>query len=520
VATVSNARLHWQAVGNPQVPLDALPFPAAIVDRGGAIAAANSEWLTIYPNSVFQPSAIFLGVIQEVASGAKPKAQHQEGGERFDICACNGGALLVRQESQQPEASVSPSQIAPPQIAPPQVSPLQVSPSQVSPSQVSQSQKMETVGRLTGGVAHDFANLLTLIAGYSDILLNRISENDPLRPELDEIRNAANRGSNLTSQLLGYTRSKASQPEVIDLNLVIGETERMLRPIIGEDIQIETSLAPHATQVWADPGQMEQVIMNLILNARDAMPGGGRVRIVTGVRELDAEFARMHAVKPGASVILSISDTGNGIEPAALGHVFEPFFTTKEKGKGTGLGLTTVHRIIRESGGDIWVGSEAGHGATFSICLPQAKQAAERGETPAAPRPVNGGHETILLVEDEEGVRRLLSHILHKRGYQVLEASDGDEALRIFAQRASEIELVLTDMVMPHMSGRELAERIRQERPDLKVVFMSGYTDDVLVRTGALSPGMSFLQKPLRPEVLASKLREALDSPARPFNPR
>lgn len=497
VATVSNARLHWQAVGNPQVPLDALPFPAAIVDRAGGIAAANAEWRTIYPNSVFQPSAIFLAVIQEVATGAKSKAQHQEGGQRFDICACNGGALILRQECAQaaPEASVS-------------------------PSQVSQSQKMETVGRLTGGVAHDFANLLTLIAGYSDILLNRISENDPLRPELDEIRNAANRGSHLTSQLLGYTRSKASQPEVIDLNVVIGETERMLRPIIGEDIQIETSLAPQAAQVWADPGQMEQVIMNLILNARDAMPGGGRVRIVTGVRELDAEFARVHAVKPGAAVILSISDTGNGIEPSALGHVFEPFFTTKEKGKGTGLGLTTVHRIIKESGGDIWVGSEAGHGATFSICLPQAKQAAERGEIPAAPRPVNGGHETILLVEDEEGVRRLLSHILHKRGYQVLEASDGNEALRIFAQQASEIELVLTDMVMPHMSGRELAERIRQERPELKVIFMSGYTDDVLVRTGALSPGMSFLQKPLRPEVLAAKLREALDSPARPFNPR
>ena len=493
MATVSNARLHLQAVGNPQVPLDALPFPAAIVDSGGAIAAANAEWLTAFPNAGFQPSAIFLSVIQEAATGAKPRAQHQEGSHRFDVSACNGGALIVRQDCPQPAAP---------------------------DATVSQSQKMETVGRLTGGVAHDFANLLTLIAGYSDILLNRISENDPLRPELDEIRNAANRGSHLTSQLLGYTRSKASQPKVVDLNVVVAEIERMLRPIIGEDIEIETSLMPQAARVWADPGQMEQVIMNLILNARDAMPGGGRVRIVTGVRELDPEFARIHSVKPGASVILSISDTGSGIEPAALGHVFEPFFTTKEKGKGTGLGLTTVHRIIKESGGDIWVGSEPGHGATFSICLPQAHQAAERNEVPAAPRTVHEGHETILLVEDEEGVRRLLTHILHKRGYQVLEASDGDEALQIFAQRAGEIELVLTDMVMPHMSGRELAERVRQMRPELKVVFMSGYTDDVLVRTGALSPGMSFLQKPLRPEVLAAKLREALDSPSRPFNPR
>jgi signal transduction histidine kinase/CheY-like chemotaxis protein len=378
-----------------------------------------------------------------------------------------------------------------------------------------QSQKMETVGRLTGGVAHDFANLLTLISGYSDILLNRIGEKDPLRPELDEIRKAANRGARLTSQLLGFSRGQSVQPRVIDLNALITDLQRMLRPIIGEYVELHTSLALNLGKILADPGQIEQVIMNLVLNARDAMPAGGRITIGTSNTEIGDEEAQARSIAAGAYVRLWVSDTGHGIDFQMQSRLFEPFFTTKEQGKGTGLGLSTVQSIIKQSGGGVWVSSAPGQGAVFTICLPRVQQLAERGESVGAPRPVPAGSETVLLVEDEDSVRRLLTHVLLKRGYQVLEASGGEEALRIFRSRADEIHLVLTDMVMPKMSGRELAGRLREMRPDTRVIYMSGYTDDVLVRTGALSPGMSFLQKPLRPEVLAAKVREALDAPVR-----
>jgi CheY-like chemotaxis protein len=370
---------------------------------------------------------------------------------------------------------------------------------------------METVGRLVGAVAHDFANILTLIAGYSDILLNRVGEQDPLRPELDEIRKAANRGARLTAQLLGFTRGQAVQPRPLDLNAVVCDIQRMLQLIIGECVELELELCPALHKVVADPGQMEQVVMNLVLNARDAIPGGGRIRIETKETEIGAEVARQHGVEPGAFVTLSIADNGHGISADALAHIFEPFFTTKEKGKGTGLGLSTVHRIVKETGGDIWVDSAPGYGSTFTICLPFAAIEPSHAEA-AAPVVAAPGSETLLVVEDEDGVRRLLTHVLHRRGYRVIEAANGEEALELFEKHAAEISLVLTDMVMPQMSGRELGSLLEQERPGVKIIYMSGYTDDVLVRTGALSPGMSFLQKPLRPEVLAAKVREALDS--------
>jgi signal transduction histidine kinase len=510
VATVSNIRPERQkpdsAAGQREF-LNALPFPAALLDDASLVAAANAHWLDAYPASM--PGAALedtfgdthpapqglLVAIAETLSGARRSFSRETGRYRFTVSACARGALILREDlSPYPDTAAQP-----------------------------QEQRMETVGRLAGGVAHDFANILTLIAGYGELLLNRIGNQDPLRPELEEIREAANRGARLTSQLLDFTRGLPPQLQPISLNAITAAIERMLRPIIGEQFELRTSLLPNLGKVVADPGQMEQVMMNLILNARDAMPRGGRICIETSNGVLDEETARDHCMAPGPCVILSISDTGQGIEASALPHVFEPFFTTKEKGKGTGLGLSTVHRIILESGGDVWVESEPGCGATFFICLPSVRQPSKAPAVTvdtAIPAPHSAGGETILLVEDEDGVRRLLAHILHKYGYHVLEASDGEEALQIFERQASEIQLVLTDIVMPRMSGRELAERLIEKRRNTRLIFMSGYTGDTLVQNGELGPGLSFLQKPLRPEVLAGKLREALDSPALPFNPR
>lgn len=384
----------------------------------------------------------------------------------------------------------------------------------VKESAAAETERMETVGRLVGAVAHDFANILTLIAGYSDILLQRVSELDPLRPELDEIRKAANRGARLTGQLLGFTRGQGVQPRALDLNSIVCEIERMLQLIVGECASLQLDLGSGLHQVVVDPGQMEQVIMNLILNARDAVPPGGWIRLQTANGEIGESFAREHGLRPGPCVMLSITDNGHGIPPEAIPHIFQPFFTTKQLGKGTGLGLSTVYRIVKESGGDIWVRSEAGSLTTFTICLPRAVQDVPHPEAGGGPERAGIGSETLLVVEDEHGVRRLLAHILTRQGYKVLEAANGEEALELFCKHSGEINLVLTDMVMPQMTGRELGERLLEIRPALKIVYMSGYTDDVLMRTGTLSANMPFLQKPLRPEVLAAKIRETLDAVA------
>ncbi|HUK15781.1 MAG TPA: ATP-binding protein [Bryobacteraceae bacterium] len=382
----------------------------------------------------------------------------------------------------------------------------------------SQSQRLETVGRLTSGVAHDFANLLTLIAGYSELMLDRIGEKDALRQHLEEISNAASRGARLTSQLLGFTRGRTGEPQALDLNEMATESLRLLGPVIGEHMRIETLLAAGSGKILADRSQLEQVLMNLVLNARDAMPRGGTIRIETALAEWPEEEAQRHNVEPGPKVLLAVSDTGHGMDEQTLARAFDPFFTTKEHGKGTGLGLNTVKTIVRQNGGDVWARSVPGEGSTFTICLPRAAQtpgAAGSGDGLHAP---GSGGETVLLVEDEDPVRKLIGHVLRRRGYQVIEAASAEDALRIFGERGAEIQLVLTDMVMPGKSGRELAEALCEKRPDIRLIFMSGYTDDVLQRTGALRPGMSFLQKPLRPETLAARVREALDSPVRPFN--
>jgi two-component system, cell cycle sensor histidine kinase and response regulator CckA len=482
-----------------EVPLESLPVAAAAVNAEGILLAANPEWRAAHPGTPEGANALewcadalhrdVQRAIELAVSGLQPRSTHDytaaDGCPRRLLVSASGtGALLIDQELDCPEDR----------------------------KRKNQAEKMETVGRLVGGVAHDFANLLTLIQGYSDILLNRIHEKDPIRAELDEIRKAANRGARLTAQLLGFTRGQSVQPQPLDLNATVVELQRMLGLVVGEHVTLDTALSPNLHEVVADPGQMEQVIMNLILNARDAMPAGGRIRIETANGELGEAVAREHGVAPGPCVTLSISDTGHGIDAEAKSHIFEPFFTTKEKGKGTGLGLSTVHRILKESGGDVWVDSAPGRGSTFTICLPRAPHRSSRIVDAAPPRPQTAGSETVLLVEDEEGVRRLLTHVLRRRGYQVLEASNGQEALELYRRRGAEIQLVLTDMVMPEMSGRQLGDSLRQLAPDVKIIYMSGYTDDVLVRTGALGPGMSFLQKPLRPEALAAKVRETLDA--------
>jgi len=372
------------------------------------------------------------------------------------------------------------------------------------------ARKMEAVGRLASGLAHDFANLLTLISGYSEILLGRIGPNDPSRPELDEIRKAANRGSGLTSQLLTFCRRNAVEPQVLDLNALVLDMQNMLRRMIGEHIDLATQLGVQLDSVKADPGQIGQVIMNLAINARDAMPRGGKITIRTVNVDLGAEHNRVQlGMRPGAYVALQVIDTGHGMDADTMAHLFEPFFTTKAKGKGTGLGLATVYSIVKQAGGDIAVESELGKGTTFTIYLPSA---AGRERTPVHEPAVRGMApctETILLVEDEDGVRRLLNHVLAKEGYEVVEAGSGPEALGVYQQLRRPVDLLLTDIVMPRMSGRELAERMVKLQPGLKVIFMSGYTDEALTGAGGLAA--LFLSKPLRPETLAARVREVLD---------
>lgn len=508
MATASNSRIRWQQF--EELPLDALPFPAAIVNRQTNFVSANPEWTATFadclPGQPFQhwcslihpvapdlAAALRKGTERVIADGERFTQAHGDGG-RFliTVSPCRAGVLVLHQDLHPLENG----------------------------RDLAQAQRMETVGRLMGGVVHDFANVLTLIYGYGDILINRIGAKDPLRSELEEILKAARHGASLTAQLLDFARGQNVESVELDLNALVMDMQRMLHPIIGEQVKLETQLAAGLRKIVADGGHMEQVVVNLILNARDAMPTGGAIRIRTANWEITPTLARLHCVAPGPAIILSVSDTGCGIDPADLARIFEPFFTTKEKGKGTGLGLSTVRDIVRANGGDIWVRSVPAEGADFTLCLPAVGQPARNGAglvTAMLPEP---GHETVLLVEDEDSVRRLFTHLLRSRGYQVLEASNSEDALCIFQQHSADIRLVLTDVIMPGISGPALAEKLREMQPELRIIFMSGYTSDVLSRTGGLAPGMTFLQKPLRPDVLTAKVREALDSPSRPFNPR
>jgi len=376
-----------------------------------------------------------------------------------------------------------------------------------------QSQKMESIGRLAGGIAHDFNNLLTVIEGYTQLSLIGLKEGDPLKKNLEQVQNAAEHATGLTRQILAFSRRQILDMKVLDLNIILRDLEKMLQRVIGEDIELVTVLAKNLGKVKADSSQIEQVIMNLAVNARDAMPNGGKLTIETANEELDESYARRHiAVKPGRYVMLAVSDTGCGMSPEIRDRVFEPFFTTKDKGKGTGLGLSTVYGIVKQSGGNIWVYSEPGLGTTFKIYLPVVDEPMieEPKERPIAER-ARGG-ETILVVEDDENLRRLTSLILKKHGYRILEASNGGEALIICRNIKEPLDLVLTDVIMPGMSGRQLIEELRQIRDAFKVLYMSGYTDNAIVHHGVLDAGIDLIQKPFTIAGLLRKVREVMDN--------
>jgi signal transduction histidine kinase/ActR/RegA family two-component response regulator len=380
--------------------------------------------------------------------------------------------------------------------------------------QLRQAQKMETIGSLAGGVAHDFNNLLTIILSYGDLIADQLKVDDPVRTDLEEIRNAGVRAADLTRQLLAFSRQQVLAPKIVELGDIVGGMEKMLRRLIGEDVALSVVCPRNLAKVLVDPGQMEQVIMNLAVNARDAMPRGGMLTIETAEVVLDEAYASTHVgVKPGPHVMLAVSDTGTGIDKATQDRMFEPFFTTKKDGQGTGLGLATVFGIVRQSGGTVWVYSELGKGTTFKIYLPMAdRTTVAMTSRPPAESASLFGSETILLVEDEERVRAVTRAILRKYGYNVLEAQGGGDAFLLCEQHTAPIHLLLTDVVMPRMSGRQLAERLLPSRPEMKVLYMSGYTDDAVVRHGILDSSISFIQKPLTPLTLARKIRDALDA--------
>jgi PAS domain S-box-containing protein len=382
--------------------------------------------------------------------------------------------------------------------------------------QLRQAQKMEAVGRLAGGIAHDFNNLLTAITGYSDLILRRLRADDPLRRNVEEIKKAGDRAASLTRQLLAFSRKQVLQPKVLDLNAVVSDMEKMLRRLIGEDIELRTALASELGSVKADPGQIEQVIMNLAVNARDAMPNGGNLIIETENVYLNKGYATSHiAVNPGAYVMLTVSDTGEGMSEETKTRIFEPFYTTKEVGKGTGLGLSTVYGIVKQSGGNIWVYSEVGKGTSFKIYLPRVDEAAQEYKRNHEVEEFLYGTETILLAEDDNLVRRLVRAALEGYGYRVLEAEDGSAALSVSEQHEEMVHLLLTDVVMPRMSGRELADRLAQSRPETKVLYMSGYTDESIVYHGVIDAQTPFIQKPFEAEALARKIRDLLDGKTR-----
>jgi two-component system, cell cycle sensor histidine kinase and response regulator CckA len=377
--------------------------------------------------------------------------------------------------------------------------------------QLRQTAKMEAIGQLAGGIAHDFNNLLTVILGYGHVLQETVGPKE--KEYVADILNASDRAASLTRQLLAFSRRQIMSPQVLNLNMIVSNVEKMLKRLIGEHIELDTAQQPDLGRVKADAGQIEQVILNLVVNARDAMASGGKVTIETANVELDETYARSHTtVVPGSYVMLAVSDTGVGMDAETMTRIFEPFFTTKEPGKGTGLGLSTVYGIIKQSSGNIWVYSEPGRGTSFKIYLPRVHEAPVEMGSAASPSRSAKGTETILLVEDEEAVRKLVRDTLYLCGYKVLEAEGAGRALATLEEYREPIHLLLTDLVMPHMSGKDLAQRLSPLHPETVVLYMSGYTDDAIVRNGILDTNTSFLQKPFMPKILAKKVREALDA--------
>ena len=383
--------------------------------------------------------------------------------------------------------------------------------------QLRQSQKMQAVGQLAGGVAHDFNNLLMVVKGHAEILLNRIPANSPLRSNAESVDRAADRAAALTRQLLAFSRMQVLRPRVLDLNEVVSGMTKMFSRVIGENIEMTFVPASHLGRVKADPGQIEQVLLNLVVNARDAMPDGGRLTIETTNIQLDRDYsATHHNIQPGPWIMLTVTDTGCGMDAKTQARIFEPFFTTKEQGKGTGLGLATVYGVVKQSGGFIYVYSEVGQGTTFKVYLPMVVAEVDKEAAEKAPALPPRGSETVLFVEDEESVRELVVEYLRGAGYRVLEACDGAQALQMAAAHNGTIDILVTDVVMPRISGRELASQIAAARPNVKVLFISGYTDDSIFRHGVLQGGVAYLQKPFNLKSIAQKIREVLDGQAAP----
>ena len=383
-----------------------------------------------------------------------------------------------------------------------------------------QAQRIEAIGRLAGGIAHDFNNLLAIILGNCHVALQEAAAAGA-RPELEEIKVAAERAAALTRQLMAFGRRQVLMPEVRPIDTLVTATEKLLRRLLGGPIDLTVRLAPHAGTIKVDPAQFEQVLVNLALNARDAMPAGGQLTIETQAVELDEEYARHHpGVAPGSYVMLAVSDTGAGMDLEVQSHLFEPFFTTKEKGKGSGLGLATVYGIVRQTRGHIWFYSAVDHGTVFKVYFPSAQQQDRRlpaGGSPVAP--AVGGRETVLVIEDDPSLRRSTARVLRDLGYTVVETTRGDEALTFLSSGDRRVDLVLADVILPGGSGRVLQQRLLAAAPHLKVVFTSGYTDDAIVRHGVLDAGTSFIQKPFTPENLSAKLRAVLDGTAAPQSP-
>jgi PAS domain S-box-containing protein len=376
--------------------------------------------------------------------------------------------------------------------------------------QLMHSQKMEAVGRLAGGVAHDFNNLLSVVLSCASLVLADLEPNNPIRQDIEEIKRAGERAADLTRQLLAFSRQQVLQPRTIDFNGILSGMEKMVKRLVGEDVETTLLLSPGLWKAKADPGQIENVVLNLIVNARDAMPKGGKLTIQTKNVELDEEYAREHTgVVPGPHVMLAVSDTGTGVDKDTAKRIFEPFFTTKAKGKGTGLGLSTVFGIVNQSGGHIWVYSEVGIGTTFKLYFPRT-QSEEISTPQPSPVPSAVGSETILVVEDEDAVRQIAITVLRRAGYHVLSASNPGEALLICEQQKTRIHLLLSDVILPRASGPELAERLRAGRPEMKVLFMSGYPGEAVVQHGIMDSSVAFLQKPITPDMLTRKVREVL----------
>ena len=377
--------------------------------------------------------------------------------------------------------------------------------------QFRQAHKMEAVGRLAGGIAHDFNNVLTIVRAQTEFLLADMPADDMRRADVLEIQSAADRAAGFIRQLLAFSRRQLLQPEVLELNAVITGMESMVRRLVGEDVVLLTKLHPELPRVWADPGQLQQVMLNLAVNARDAMPRGGSLLIETGVVELDEHYPRQHpSARPGRHVVLVVTDTGGGMDPATRSRIFEPFFTTKEPGKGTGLGLSTVYGIVKQSGGHIWVYSEVGRGTTFKLYFPLHQGPMQASESTVRALPPSGAGATILLVEDEASVRSTVRRLLERHEYRVLEATNGQDALALIIARHGEVDLILSDMVMPGMGGAELATRVRAFAPTLPVLLMTGYTEEALARNGDRPLDQEIIEKPFTLHIVLEKVRTAL----------